>query len=100
MPSNLTLLKRDNSRIKGVSCGAQEFSSSGLWPRSKGETMRRLGINALALAFTALTAGCGPSGNDIVSCDLQGCISQAKFLQNISSALKGKVVGYTTVVGG
>jgi hypothetical protein len=62
--------------------------------------MRRFGINAISLAFTALVAGCGPSGNDIIACDLQGCISEAKFLQNISSILKGKVVGFTAVVGG
>ena len=62
--------------------------------------MRRLGIVALALALPALLAGCGPNSNDIVSCDPQGCISQAKFLQNITNALKGKVVGFTAVVGG
>ena len=62
--------------------------------------MRRLGITICALAVTALAAGCGPNSNDVIACDPQGCISEAKLLQNISDTLKGKVVGYTVVVGG
>lgn len=37
--------------------------------------------------------------NDVVSCDANGCISQAKLAQNICGTLAGKVVGYSCEVG-
>ena len=43
--------------------------------------MRRLGITTSALAVAALAAGCGPNSNDVIACDSQGCISEAKLLQ-------------------
>ena len=61
--------------------------------------MKRLGNLVISLVFAAFVAACTPV-TDIVSCDLSGCISQAKFLQNISATLKGKVVGFTAIVGG
>jgi len=50
------------------------------------------------LVLTALMAGCTPT--DIVACDTQGCISEAKLSANIANTLNNKVVGYVAIVGG
>ena len=50
------------------------------------------------LVLTALLAGCGPT--DIVACDAQGCISEAKLSANITNTLNNKVVGFVAIVGG
>jgi CubicO group peptidase (beta-lactamase class C family) len=68
-------------------------------PTSKEKTMKRLGFIVISLVLATLVAGFTPA-NDIVACDLQGCISEAQLLQNISDTLKGKVVGFAAIVGG
>lgn len=60
--------------------------------------MHRLASIVGTLVLTVLVAGCGPT--DIIACDTQGCISEAKLSANIASTLNGKVVGFVAIVGG
>jgi CubicO group peptidase (beta-lactamase class C family) len=55
-------------------------------------------VFSLLLGFIALSLGC--SSSDIIACDTQGCISEAKFSSNIVAKLKNTVTGYVVTVGG
>jgi CubicO group peptidase (beta-lactamase class C family) len=50
------------------------------------------------LGLTGVCSGCQPP--DIIACDPQGCISEAKFASNIVSKLNNNVTGYVVTVGG
>jgi CubicO group peptidase (beta-lactamase class C family) len=60
--------------------------------------MRVAGLALLILAGAVL-GGCQ---KDIVACDAQGCISEAKFVDGVVKALQASpgVVGYVVYVGG
>ena len=53
------------------------------------------------LGLIVLVGGCPPTQTptDITACDPQGCISEQKFLTNISNKLQNNVVGYVVTVG-
>lgn len=60
--------------------------------------MKRRNLLIGLLGLIALNTGCNPP--DIIACDPQGCISEAKFSQNIVDKLNNNVTGYVVTVGG